>query len=285
MVKRLFTFSLVFVVVQLFIAQKMKRDENSLISVQIIKEDGTQADGKMSGIYFPNKDSYAGMVAQSSAKYSIYSTDVQFKFTDDKTGIQESIPFTDLKKIKVLDDFEDEIIGYEKLKIQQFDKDMKLVPKDYEAFLPIMYEGKINIYGYDVFMCPSEYSNCTYATTMFYIKNQSDPIAYMPTDYDRIGQLAWGSISTRYIAAFRKAGEKCNNFQKYIDYIELKVKENGFIKTIYGDWNAEMKMFRAGAKAKNLRGPAFAKAKQNLQQQLYLRSYVGLIQEYEKNCK
>lgn len=117
---------------------------------------------------------------------------------------------------------------------------MNKVLKNYDAFLPILYEGKINIYGYDYFICVNGSSGCSYNTTMLYIKNQADAIAYMPIDYDRIGQFAWGSISKRFIAAFREVGRNCNNFQKYIDEIELLVKENGFVKTIYGDWKSEM---------------------------------------------
>lgn len=285
MTKKIFSFVMLFVFMQIFLAQKKKRDVNTEVTVKIVKEDGNELTGKMSGIYFPDKDSYAGMVAQSYTKYSIYSDNVQFKFKDDKTGITESISFNDLKKINVLDDFDDDIIGYEKLKIQQFDKDMNKMPKNYDAFLPILYEGKINIYGYDYFICVNGSSGCSYNTTMLYIKNQADAIAYMPIDYDRIGQFAWGSISKRFIAAFREVGKNCNNFQKYIDEIELLVKENGFVKTIYGDWKSEMKNFRAEAKRQNLRGSAFTKEKQKLQHQLFLQSYIGLIKEYEKNCR
>ncbi|TXF79300.1 hypothetical protein [Chryseobacterium sp.] len=277
---------------QFFFSQKKKkkRDVNTEVAVKILREDGSESSGKMSGVYFPDTNSFAGMIAQSSSKYSIYSNDVKFEFKNDTTGQTENIPFKDLKKIKVLDDFEDEIIGYEKLKIQQFDKDMNIIPKNYEAFVPILYEGKINIYGYDYLTCYGygnniNTNNCTYSTTMLYIKNQFNPIAFMPIDYDRIGQLAWGSISKRFMAAFREAGKDCTDFQKYLDGIQTQIDENGYAKTLYPNWKAEMKSFRADKNDQNLGVLEKKRAKQKLMRDLYMQPYLGFIKEYEKNCK
>lgn len=282
--KYLFLFLIFFS--QFFLSQKKKRDANTEVAVQITRENGSEENGKMSGIYFPVTNSFAGMIAQSNSKYSLYSDDVKFEFINETTGETENIPFKDLKKIKVLDDFEDEIMGYEKLKIQEFDKDMKKIPKNYEAFLPILYEGKINLYGYDLMTCTGKnYTFCTYNATMLYIKNQSDAIAYMPIDYDRIWQFAWGSISKRFIAAFREGGNNCQNFQNYLNDVENKIEENGYASTLFVNWKNDMKTFRTEAKKQNLKGSKFTSAKQKMQQQLFIKPYMGLIKEYEKNCK
>ena len=265
-------------------AQKIKKQKSEDIPVEILMEDGRVLTGKMSELYFPDSDSFAGMVAQSNTKYSMYSDDVKFEFTNEITSQKESISFNDLKKIKVIDEFKDEIIGYEKLTIRQFDKDMNIIKKKYNAFLPILYEGKINLYGYDVMTCVGN-NICTYSTTMLYIKNQSDEISYMPIDYDRIYQLAYGSISKRFIASYKEVGKDCENFQKYMSRVEKQIEENGYVKTVFGNWNTDMKNFREQAKKQGLKGSEFKKAKQKMQHNLFLKSYIGLIKEYEKNCK
>lgn len=86
MTKKIFSLVMLFVFMQIFLAQKKKRDVNTEVTVKIVKEDGNELTGKMSGIYFPDKDSYAGMVAQSYTKYSICSDNVQFKFRMIKLG-------------------------------------------------------------------------------------------------------------------------------------------------------------------------------------------------------
>lgn len=235
-------------------AQK-HRNENDFIPVEITRENGEIEKVLMKGIYFPKTKSFQGMVAQSNTKHSIYPTDIVFEYKTSPETEVKKIAFSEVKKIKVKDKYEDEIVGYEKLKILELDSKMNLVHKNYVAMLPILYEGKINIYGYDHYLCYNKSeSSCSYNTTLLYLKRENDPYAIMPFDLDRVGILNFREVDERFVAGFRQAGGKCTNFSEYLDQLYKKLDTEGFYTTLRKGYPEYMKKIRETAKNDDLKG-------------------------------
>lgn len=265
-------------------AQK-NRNESDFIPVEITRENGEIENVLMKGIYFPKTKRFQGMVAQSNTKHSIYSTDIVFEYKTSSESEVKKIAFNEVKKIKVKDKYEDEIVGYEKLKILELDSKMNLVHKNYVAMLPILYEGKINIYGYDHYLCYNKNeSSCSYNTTLLYLKRENDPYAIMPFDLDRVGILNFREVDERFVAGFRQAGGKCTHFSQYLDQLYKKLDTEGFFTTFRKGYPEYMKKIRETAKNDNLKGrdkkDFIVKGKHDF----ILNYYKNIIGEYEKNC-
>jgi len=265
-------------------AQK-HRNENDFIPVEITRENGEVEKVLMKGIYFPKTKNFQGMVAQSNTKHSIYPTDIVFEYKTSPETEVKKIAFSEVKKIKVKDKYEDEIVGYEKLKILELDSKMNLVHKNYVAMLPILYEGKINIYGYDHYLCYNKSeSSCSYNTTLLYLKRENDPYAIMPFDLDRVGILNFREVDERFVAGFRQAGGKCTNFSEYLDQLYKKLDTEGFYTTLRKGYPEYMKKIRETAKNDDLKGKEKKKFIVKAKHDFILNYYINIIGEYEKNC-
>ncbi|KIC63837.1 hypothetical protein [Chryseobacterium taiwanense] len=282
--KKIYYLGVAFVIFSSFNAQKT-RNENDFIPVEITRENGEVENVLMKGIYFPKTKRFQGMVAQSNTKHSIYSTDVVFEYKISSSDEVKKITFNEVKKIKVKDKYDDEIVGYEKLKILELDSKMNLVHKNYVAMLPILYEGKINIYGYDHYLCYNQNeSSCSYNTTLLYLKKENDPYAIMPFDLDRVGILNFREVDDRFIAGFRQAGGKCSNFSQYLDQLYKKLDTEGFYATLRKGYPEYMKKMRETANNDNIKGKERKNFIVKAKHDFIMNYYINIIGEYEKNC-
>lgn len=266
-------------------SQNKKRDAE-FVPVEITKENGETENVLLRGVYSPRHDSYVGVVGQSYKPYSIYPTNLQFEYKtiedideeSDKKPEIKTIKFNDLKKIRVLNYEQGDIVGYEKLKILEFDSDMKLGHKNYEILAPILSEGKINMYGFDL------YTNNFYTSTWIYLKKEGDPYAVMPIDHDRNSLLKMKVSSARFIASLRQIGGKCIPFSNYINELEMKFEKESVIKEMArGSWEYSEKV-RKKNKENNV---PLSERKRELEKgnHDYAVNYIQeIIDVYEKNC-
>lgn len=283
--KKIYYLGVALLIFSSFNAQKKKTDAE-FIPVEITKENGETENVLLRGVYSPKHQSYAGVIGQSYKPNSFYPMNVYFQYKriedideeSDKKPEIKTITFNDLKKIRVLDYQQDDIVGYEKLKIIEFDSDMKPRHKNYEVLAPIIYEGKINMYGFDL------YINNYYMSTLIYLKKDGDPYAVMPVDYDRNSILKMKASSDRFIASLRQIGGKCSPFSNYIDELEKKFEKESITKEMArGAWEYSKKVRKEN---KESDVPLSKRTKQlDKGNHDYAVNYIqDVIDAYEKNC-
>ena len=105
----------------------------------------------------------------------------------------------------------------------------------------------------------------------------------MPIDYDRINLFNIAKMDDKMVDAFKYAGNNCTNFDKYLEkMLDSKNKE------LWKSWKEDFKAARSKgiteAKEMGLKGVEAQKHLGNSVRDFYLKFYVGLIGEYEKNC-
>lgn len=204
-----------------------------------------------------------------------------FIYKKTKTSEDEKFGADEVKILKIYDEHDDVTSTIERLDMKYIDKDGKVNDKRKRSFQPLLYDGKIQIYGSNMKACST--ASCNYIYSQLYIRNAKDDFAVMPVDYDKMGLFA-GSLYEKMVEAFRYAGRNCPEFQKYMDTFEAKVQDKEFKKML----NAKFKDIRKQAFDEGKKNKLGHNATQDLlgdyMFEAYLEFYGGIIKEYEKNC-
>lgn len=104
----------------------------------------------------------------------------------------------------------------------------EVVDKSHDSSQPILYDGKLQIYGSNIFA--SDKNLCRYSYSAFYIKNSKNDFGIMPIDFDRINIFNIGSIPEKMVEDFRFVGKDWPEFQNYLKTLQSKVVEKSFQK-------------------------------------------------------
>ncbi len=206
----------------------------------------------------------------------------EYKLTPE--GKTEKIKSDELQLVRFIDQYEDEILGLEKLTMKAVNENGKISEKSMVSWQPLLYDGKIKIYGSNSFMCASDGNQCTYSLSKFYMKNAKDDYAVMPIDYDRLNLLNIWKADERFIEAFKLVGKNCENFNNYVDTVYGQFQDKAFRKKMTAEIKEARKRGFEEAKAEKLRFNASQERVGLRVQEFYLNLYMGIIKEYEKNC-
>src|SRR5690606_20862916 len=142
----------------------------------------------------------------------------------------------EVKMVKFLDEYEDEIRGLERLVLKAVNVKGEIVDKAYDSWQPLLYDGKIKVYGSTSYNCTN--NACSYAHTSIYIRNAKDDFAVMPIDYDRLNLFNMGKIDEKMVEAFRMVGGGCADFNIYLDSLQSKLRDRAFRKQYSQEWLA-----------------------------------------------
>ncbi|ASK28987.1 hypothetical protein CEY12_02190 [Chryseobacterium sp. T16E-39] len=277
---RTFTILGLFCVSFFYGQSKKSLERRPFIPVEVTKTDGTTEKILLRDIYFPKAESFMGIVLQSKNK-SVFESEQLFEYKTSEASDIQKISYNDIKKVKVIDKYDDEIIGYEKLNIKKVSKDNQISDKNYTAILPILYDGKIDIYGYEYIVCGNG-MGCMYAGTIMYIKNDKSDFAIMPVDVDEVSIFNMGSLDEKFINAFKYAGGDCPEFVKYLDDLYVKLQNRDFRKKMKQDLKENFQ--KAIDESKSLEKKDRFNYVTRKRSEYDVQMFVKMINEYEKNC-
>lgn len=188
----------------------------------------------------------------------------------------------DLKK--VIFNVEDSPLIQEKIQIKYVDKEGKLSSDAVESFEFLLYDGKIRLFGADVKECMN--GGCGYVYSTFYIQKKDDPFAVLAVKVKSQFSMSskMGSSLEPIVDAFRVVGGKCTAFSNYLDTFkkdvmqDQKLEEN--LQKGYKDfYKTELKRL---IKEKNIKD-----LDRNIARKIHGDQegiFMGIINEYEKNC-
>ncbi len=189
----------------------------------------------------------------------------------------------EVKKVRFMDEYEDEILGLERLQLKAVNIKGEIVDKAYDSWQPLLYDGKIKIYGSTSYNCTN--NACSYANTRIYIRNAKDDFAIMPIDYDRLNLFNMGKVDEKMVEAFRMVGGGCADFNIYLETLQNKLRDREFRKQYSQEWLA---IFRKSIKEGRARRKGKATTNNTIAENMmefYMKMYTGIVFEYEKNCK
>lgn len=249
-----------------------KEQIKDLPKVEFLLADGSKVNGFFVGYTYPN-----GTYPVFFDKDEIYN----FVYKKTKSSEDEKFGANDVKSVKIYDDYDDVTNVMERLDMKYVDKDGEVTDKKKRAFQPLLYDGKIQIFGSNLKVCRG--AICNYVYSKFYIKNVKDDFAVMPVDYDKMGLFA-GSLYDKMVEAFKYAGRNCPEFQKYMDNFQAKLEDKNFKKEINARFKGVRKQAYEDGKKANLGYNGTEDLIGKYMLQAYLEFYSGIIKEYEKNC-
>lgn len=268
--KILLSFSLLFAVTAVD-AQKKNKEKYS--QAVFTMNDGSEKNVLFVAYTFPTESLYAFMKGSDIYK---------FEYKLEPEGKLLKVDASELQKVKFLDEFEDERLGLERLKLKAVNDKGVVDDKAYNSWQPLLYDGKIKIYGSNLYSCSG--SICTFVFSKFYLRNEKDDFAVMPIDFDRLNLLNLGKMDEKMVEAFRLVGKGCPEFNKYLDGFYAKLQEKSFRKQVNEDMKKARQRGFAEAKAEKLGYRATQDRVGRYVMEYNLNLYTGIVREYEKNC-
>lgn len=235
-------------------------------------EDGSTIKGHFLG-EVTNSTSMGGFVLSNRI--------ASFQYADLGTDKKKKLNSRDVKSI-VYYNGDDIAKIQEKIKIKQVTKNGKLSSDTNEEFEYLLYDGKIKLYGSNVFFCES--MHCYYTHSNFYIKKSSDPYAVLAVKPK--GQMSFklGSSIENTVDAFRMVGGKCSAFNEYLDFFDkTMIKEQQLDKKLQKDYQTIFKETTKEMAAKKATGDLFDEVAGRVQAH-QMDVFLGIISEYEKSC-
>lgn len=239
----------------------------------------TLNDGSEQPVFFEGYTTPSQSIMQFVRGTDIYK--FRYKLEEDAKTL--TIDASEVKKVKFLDEFEEERLGWERLNLYAVSDKGEVTEKVYESWQPLLYDGKIKVYGSNVYSCTSY--GCQWAHVRMYLRNEKDDFAVMPVDYDRLLISFWKQ-DEKLVEALRLVGKDCPEFNKYIDFFYDKLKnDKEFRKKFKRDRDYLRQRALKETKARGLRGRERVRFFENYTLDFHLDFYQKVIAEYEKNCQ
>lgn len=262
-------------------AQKSAQKKSEYAPIEITKTDGSKMNVLFKRMTMPGLSSFQEVFGGAS------NTNIKIEYKTSETGPVEKMNSKDIEKVKFLDQDYDEIGGFERLKIKEFDRNNVLQPTKKVIYMPQVYDGKISIYGEPVFICSTMSPNsktvfgCRYAYSTFYLKNNQENFAVTPLD---IKVFNMSRSFDNFVNAFKAAGKDCPEFNAYLEAFRKKMEDKEFQKKMRDDITDYRKEVKKQAKDLDLNS---REKEDYLAQKMFFyeaQLYIGIVKEYEKNC-
>lgn len=207
-----------------------------------------------------------------------------FRYTDLDNDKEKRLDADDVQKILFYHG-EDLVKVQERLETKNLNRDSEFSGKVKEDFAYLLYDGKLKIYGNNVFRC--EDGGCIYKNSELYIKNPDEQYAYMATATKPYVSFTAGAPLTPMVEAFKSAGGKCIAFNEYLSNFDKTVmKEQNMDKK----WMKEYQQIRNDttkeimAKRKRTSINVIQEAVDEKVMERQMEILKGIAIEYEKNC-
>lgn len=206
-----------------------------------------------------------------------------FKYTSLIDQKRHSISAKDVKKIIYYSGDEIKQIR-EKIKVKTVDKRGNLSNDTEDIFEFLLYDGKIKLYGSNVFEC-IDLTNCYYTHSNFYIKKNDDSYAVLAVKPKSQFNTKIGSSIENIVKAFKVVGGNCNSFSQYLDVFQKEIMEDkGFDKSLQKEYQEIYKTTLQELKKDKEQFRNFFDVVSDKIQRRQGEVFLQLINEYEKSC-
>ena len=230
------------------------------------------------------KGYYRGEINKGSSLglFNLKSKISSFQYTTIDEEKKKKVDADEVKKIIYYD--KDEVTNIqEKIYFKTIDKKGNLSEKATAQFEYLMYDGKIKLYGSNVFICEGG-GGCRYSYTSFYIMKSTGPFPVLAIKPRAAISFKVGSSLENTVDAFRIVGGKCAPFNEYLNFFDkTMMKEQQLDKQLEKDYMNFLKEIFQDKDQKVGNNYFYVVADKILEHQM--KVFKGIIFEYEKNCE
>lgn len=262
--------------------QKTNKKKSDYAPVEITKVDGSKMTVLFKRITLPTLSSFKYVFGGDQ------NTNVKIEYKTSENGSTEKMNSKDIVRFRFLDEDENEIAAYERLHLRVFDKNNVLKDTKQVMYMPLVYEGKINVYGEANFICQTAPGSnkvvkgtCEYAYSTFYLKNNQENFAVAPLDIKILNKER--SIDN-FMNAYKVAGKDCPEFTTYLNNVRAKVEDKDFTRKMRDEAISYRKEIKKNSRDLDLNKEERV---EYVGRKLFLqeaRFYINIVKEYEKSC-
>ncbi|WEK68691.1 MAG: hypothetical protein P0Y62_12610 [Candidatus Chryseobacterium colombiense] len=252
--------------------EKDANEQNDLVEFQL--EDGTSFKAHLFGTV--TKTINLGQIILNNR-----ISGFQYRTLEDQK--KHEISSKDVKKV-IYYNGEDIVNIQEKIKVKTLDKKGNLSDDTADTFEFLLYDGKIKLYGSNVFECIGLYA-CYYTHSNFYIKKSDDSFAVLAVKTKSQFNSKMGSSIANIVDAFRVIGKDCSSFNQYLDTFDKEMMQDKQLdKTLQKEYQ---EIYKSTEKELRKDREQFRKLFYVVANKIQSRQaeiYIGIIKEYEKSC-
>ena len=262
--------------------QKNSKNKGVYAPVEITKSDGSKMTVFLKRITLPKLSNFKYVFGGNQ------NANVKIEYKTSENGSPEKMNSKDIVRFRFLDQDEEEIAAYERLHVKVFDKNNVLKDTKQVMYMPLVYEGKINVYGEANFLCQSSPNSnkivpgtCEYAYSTFYLKNNQENFAVTPLDIKIFNKER---TYDNFMNAYKAAGKECSEFTAYLNNLRSKVEDKEFTRKMRDEAISYRKEVKKNSRDLDLNKEErvdYVGRKLFLQEAQF---YVNIVKEYEKNC-
>ena len=196
----------------------------------------------------------------------------KYKFRKNANSPLEKISLDTIQSVAIYNKG-NTITRWDKLKIKKINSKLELVDTDLELFIPLFYEGKINLYVYGLKV--ERLFDRTKYDKVIYIKNPNDDFAIPPIDFgNQISLLVnLNRLGDIFLKSFREVGKDCPEFIEYLNTFSPEVLKE------------RLKNSKKENKEKIKAYTDKGHDKRDAELYVLLDTYLQFIKEYENRCQ
>jgi hypothetical protein len=258
----------------------ISKEKREYIPADIVMESGDTITGLIEEFKKPKTIEIRGPGYDfKSLEKQLNLDNVNFNFKKHVEGPVEKLESKDIKQII----FDAETTIFEKLKLKTVNSKLEIIDVTYEVMIPLIEEGKINIYGTQVYECSTKPDVCNLFWIIVYLKKPNEEFAYIPIDFNKITLFNFWKSDDKLFRIYEEIGKDCPDFLEYLANYKIKYDTKEFKKELANEYKIYLK-----EKADKLKNIADYDERKAMDEQLfteyYMKGYYRFINEYSSRC-
>lgn len=260
-------------------AQTIYFNNNEFLPALIELNSGEKMEGFVKDFKQPRGFMVSPMGSFGKLEDNLTVKNNKISFKKEEKGSVEKVDVSTIKRIEFKGEMDNEV--FEHLKIKSIKKG-KIMDDYRDVFVPLIREGKLNLYG--AFISVSQGGQSQVVMVMTYIKKPGDEFGYAPVDFENLTLFSGQEAAQEgFSRAIETVGRDCPAFVEKMKLEMEKMNSKEERKKMLADYATTQKEIAEASKKGKTKEDREAIANE-YQMNYMLKGYLEMMHTYDTTC-
>ena len=260
-------------------AQTIYFNNNEFLPALIELNSGEKMEGFVKDFKQPRGFMVSPMGSFGKLEDNLTVKNNKISFKKEEKGSVEKVDVSTIKRIEFKGEMDNEV--FEHLKIKSIKKG-KIMDDYRDVFVPLIREGKLNLYG--TFISVSQGGQSQVVMVMTYIKKPGDEFGYAPVDFENLTLFSGQEAAQEgFSRAIETVGRDCPAFVEKMKLEMEKMNSKEERKKMLADYATNQKEIAEASKKGKTKEDREAIANE-YQMNYMLKGYLEMMHTYDTTC-
>lgn len=260
-------------------AQTIYFNNNEFLPALIELNSGEKMEGFVKDFKQPRGFMVSPMGSFGKLEDNLTVKNNKISFKKEEKGSVEKVDVSTIKRIEFKGEMDNEV--FEHLKIKSIKKG-KIMDDYRDVFVPLIREGKLNLYG--TFISVSQGGQSQVVMVMTYIKKPGDEFGYAPVDFENLTLFSGQEAAQEgFSRAIETVGRDCPAFVEKMKLEMEKMNSKEERKKMLADYATTQKEIAEASKKGKTKEDREAIANE-YQMNYMLKGYLEMMHTYDTTC-